>query len=94
MTFRFVDPTVESDLGAHRIAPRLADLEGLRIGLLGNRKLNAAELLAETAALFEQRHGCRVLPLAEKAHAGKPCPPELLRSIAERVDFLVTANGD
>jgi len=94
MMMRLVDPSAESRMDAHRTAPRLADLEGLRIGLLGNRKINADVLLRETAALFESRHGCRVLALEEKDHAGKPCPPDLLACIASESDFLITAAGD
>ena len=94
MSLRLVDPTVESQIGINVIAPRLGDLEGLRIGLLGNGKVNADVLLTETAQLFVQRHGCRVLELEEKGHAGKPCPPELMAQIAEQSDFMLTAAGD
>ena len=94
MTLRLVDPTVESSLDAHVIAPRLGDLEGLRSGLLTNGKVNADVLLRETAELFAKRHDCRVLDLQEKGHAGKPCPPDLLAKIAQESDFLLTAAGD
>ncbi len=94
MSIRLIDPTVPSAMNAHATAPRLGDLEGLRIGLLGNGKVNADVLLEQTAQLFAERHGCRVLELEEKGHAGKPCPPDLLKSIADESDFLLTAAGD
>ena len=37
-------------------APALPKIEGLRIGILENGKLNAEEMLNEVAALFVQRH--------------------------------------
>ncbi len=43
-------------------APPLASLDGLRIGLLENGKLNADEMLREVAALFVERHGCTTPP--------------------------------
>ena len=94
MSLRLVDPTVPSNMDVHATAPRLGDLEGVRIGLLGNGKVNADVLLEQTAELFAERHACRVLKLEEKDHAGKPCAPELLKSIAEESDFLLTAAGD
>jgi len=94
MSLRLIDPTVPSNMNAHGTAPRLGDLEGLRVGLLGNGKINADILLQETAALFVERHDCRVLELKEKAHAGKPCVSDLLQAIAEESDFLLTAAGD
>ncbi len=94
MELRLVHPGVESRAGSHAMAPRLADLEGLRVGLLSNGKLNAERLLAETGALFAGHHGCRVMPIREKPFAGRPCPPELMAALAGESDFLITANGD
>ena len=94
MKLRMVDPTVESKMGSHALAPRLGDLQGLRIGLLSNGKVNADVLLNETAQLFRARHECPIVELEEKSHAGKPCPPDLLASLAAKSDFLLTAAGD
>jgi hypothetical protein len=41
-------------------APALGKLDGARIGILENGKLNAEEMLNEVAQLFVQRHGCTV----------------------------------
>ena len=38
-------------------APVLSSIDGLRIGVLENGKLNAEEMLNEFANLFVQRHG-------------------------------------
>jgi len=75
-------------------AAALASLEGRTIGLLENGKLNAANMLRETAALFEQRHGCTMLPLFSKSNASAPAPGETLRAAAKEADFLITGLGD
>jgi len=55
-------------------APALASIEGMRIGILENGKLNAEEKLNECADLFVQRHGCVVRTLASKRNASAPAP--------------------
>lgn len=75
-------------------APPLAGLEGLRIGLLENGKLNADEMLKEVAALFVERHGCTVRTVASKRNASAPAPSATLTQVAQEVDFLITGLGD
>jgi hypothetical protein len=75
-------------------APALASLDGLRIGILENGKLNAEEMLHEVAELFVQRHGCTVRTLASKSNASAPAPGTTLVKVAQEVDFLITGLGD
>ena len=75
-------------------APALAKLDGARIGILENGKLNAEEMLNEVAALFVQRHGCTVRTLAHKSNASAPAPGNTLTNVAQEVDFLITGLGD
>ncbi len=75
-------------------APKLAKLDGARIGILENGKLNAEEMLNEVAALFVQRHGCTVVKLASKKNASAPAPAATLAQVAPEVDFLITGLGD
>ena len=75
-------------------APALARLEGARIGILENGKLNAEEMLREVADLFVQRHGCTVRTLASKRNASALAPGNTLVTIAPDVDFLITGLGD
>jgi hypothetical protein len=75
-------------------APVLARLEGARIGVLENGKLNAEEMLNEVATLFVQRHGCTVRRLAHKSNASAPAPSATLLEVAQEVDFLITGLGD
>ena len=75
-------------------APALAKLDGARIGILENGKLNAEEMLNDVAALFVKRHGCTVVKLASKKNASAPAPSSTLTTVAQEVDFLITSLGD
>jgi hypothetical protein len=75
-------------------APALAKVDGLRIGILENGKLNAEEMLNEVAQLFVQRNGCTVRTLASKRNASAPAPSNTLVTVAQEVDFLITGLGD
>jgi len=75
-------------------APVLGKLEGARIGILENGKLNAEEMLNEFAQLFVQRHGCTIKTLASKSNASAPAPANTLTKVAQEVDFLITGLGD
>jgi hypothetical protein len=75
-------------------APPLASLEGMRIGILENGKLNAEEMLREVGALFVERHGCTIRPIYSKSNASAPAPANTLVKAAQDVDFLITGLGD
>lgn len=88
------DPTVTGPERDYARAAALASLEGKTIGLLENGKLNAVNMLRETAALFEQRHGCTIVPIFSKSNASAPAPGETIQAAAGDVDFLITGLGD
>ena len=94
MLIQLVDPKGGNRQPKRTYAPRPAGLEGLTVGLLSNRKANADNLLAETARWFVDRHDCEALPVERKDDSSRTAEPEMLRSIAERSDFLITAAGD
>ena len=75
-------------------APAFATIDGLRIGVLENGKLNAEEMLNEVAQLFVQRNGCTIRTLASKSNASAPAPANTLVKVAQEVDFLITGLGD
>ncbi|MBS0538695.1 MAG: hypothetical protein JSR47_08060 [Proteobacteria bacterium] len=78
---------------ASRAAP-LKSLDGLRIGVLENGKLNAEEMLNEVAQIFVERHNCTIHKLASKKNASAPAPALTLTQLAQEVDFLITGLGD
>ena len=88
------DPTVAGPERNYARAPALASLDGKAIGLLDNGKVNADNLLMETATLFAQRHGCTIVPISNKNNASAPAPTLTLEELAEKSDFLITAMGD
>ena len=89
-----MDPTGTTPDHEHHMAPRLASVDGLRIGLLTNGKVNADVLIKETAELFRRRNGCTVAELIDKRDASRPAPEGMLAEIAADCDLLLTAVGD
>jgi hypothetical protein len=88
------DPTsTAANRKAFRALP-VARLEGSRLGILENGKLNAETMLRELAALFVGRHRCTVQTVASKTNASAPAPTYTLVKIAQDVDFLITGLGD
>lgn len=88
------DPTVTGPERNFRRAQAIKSLEGKTIGILENNKLNAAALLQETAALFAERHGCKVMPIYSKTNASAPAPAEIIARVTEEVDLMITGLGD
>ena len=93
-TMKLYDPTVAGPHHNRQRAVAIQSIEGQRIGILENGKLNATEMLIETASFFEQNHGCSIGPIHSKVNAGAPTPHETLKLAAENVDFLITGLGD
>jgi hypothetical protein len=87
-------PTSTTPTRKRTRAAALAKLDGARIGILENGKLNAEEMLREVADLFVQHHGCTVVKLASKKNASAPAPASSLLQVAPEVDFLITGLGD
>ena len=88
------DPTVTGPERNFTRAAALGDLDGKTVGILENGKLNAVNMLRETAILFEQRHGCTIAPVYSKSNASAPAPGDTLEIAAKDVDFLITGLGD
>jgi hypothetical protein len=87
-----VDPT-DPAVRAHAPAPRLATLAGVRIGLLDNRKPNAALLLAELGALLHERFELEAVEPRSKFIYSRPAAPEIVDELAG-CDAVITAIGD
>lgn len=88
------DPTVSEVERKFTRANMLDSLDGKTIGILENGKLNAANMLRETAILLEERHGCTIAPMFSKSNASAPAPAETLSMAVKEVDFLITGLGD
>src|SRR4051794_39932252 len=75
-------------------APRVAALDGKRLGILDNTKWNAGRLLRKTAALLRERHEFAAVNYYRKESFSKPADPALVAQIAAENDIVLTAIGD
>ncbi len=94
MSLELLDPTGQPTPTGFSAAPRLQTIEGLRIGLFSNGKVNADRLLRYTAEVFAERERCEVVVDSGKRNASRIAEPQVLERIANDVDFLITAVGD
>lgn len=76
------------------LAPRAGGLEGARIGLLENGKLNASLLLTEVAAVLRDRYGAADATLRRKEVFSQPAPAELVDELSAEADVVVVGVGD
>jgi hypothetical protein len=86
------DPTAEPRAIDARLAPRLATLEGKRVGILDNSKANAGTLMLAVARRLQERHGVGEIVKREKPVAGPPSPAIL--ADLERCDFALVGSAD
>src|SRR3954462_5320173 len=75
-------------------APRVAAIDGLRLGILDNTKWNAGRLLRRTAALLGERHDFSAVNYYRKESFSKAADPVLVEKIAAENDIVLTAIGD
>ena len=89
--------TVLSPVGGNRVvaqslAPRLASLEGARLGILNNSKTNSLLLQQHVAGLVGARHALADVVTKQKPSAAVGA--EKLDVYAREVNAVVTAIGD
>ena len=75
-------------------APRLAQLDGIRLGVLDNSKWNASKLLRRTVALLEADTSFASVRIFKKDSFSKPAATALLAEVARESDAVITAIGD
>ena len=77
-----------------RAAPRLSSLEGKVGGFLGNKKANAEVLLAAVKDLMVQRFALQDGIGVDKFIYSRPAAEDIIDSLVDRCDFVVTAIAD
>ena len=78
-----------------QLAPRsFGSLDGLRIGLLGNTKLNADEILAAIGDLLSERYKLASVIHRRKPTFAVPAPPELVDELVASCDVVLAGVGD
>jgi hypothetical protein len=79
----------------HRLAPRrFATLDGVRLGLLGNSKLNADAVLQAVADLLAERYALESVFVRSKPTFSKPAPSEIVEEMIQHADVILTGVGD
>ena len=92
---RLVSPKgVELDPGQFNLNQRPNDLNGKRLGLLENSKDNSDKLLYELGEILKQKYDFAEVKYFSKHHASLPARPEVVQSILNEVDVLITGVGD
>jgi hypothetical protein len=88
------DPRGRVDARRTLPAPRIAALDGLRLGILDNTKWNAGRLLRKTAARLGECHSFAAVNYYRKESFSKAADPALIAAIAADNDIVLTAIGD
>ncbi len=86
-----VDPDAVSKW---RPAPRLPSLYGKTGGFLGNRKANAEVLLLSIKELLDRQFELQDSLLVDKFIYSRPASEDVINTLADRCDFVVTAIAD
>src|SRR5437016_6454924 len=94
-TEAIMSPEGTSHAKQHRLAPRrFSTLDGVRLGLLGNSKLNADAVLLAVGDLLKERYALKSVFVRSKPSFGKPAPDEVVVEMMENADVVVTGVGD
>jgi len=94
-TDALLSPEGSSQIGQHRLAPRrFSTLDGVRLGLLGNSKLNADAVLVAVGDLLKERYALKSVFVRSKPSFGKPAPDEVVAEMMDNADVVVTGVGD
>jgi hypothetical protein len=88
------DPTSSPVAREVKLAPRPADLRGLRIGLVENTKFNSATLLVKLADRLRDRHGMTVALMTTKRSPSHEIDEAQIKALRKQADFVVSGIGD
>ena len=90
-----VSPEGASTAKQHQLAPRrFSTLDGVRVGLLGNSKLNADAVLLAVADLLQERYALDTVFVRSKPTFSKPAPSEMVDEMIQNADVILTGVGD
>lgn len=90
-----LSPEGSSSSKQHQLAPRrFKSLDGMRLGLLGNSKLNADAVLLAIGDLLKERYEIESVFIRSKPTFSKPADPELVDEMLRNADVIVTGIGD
>jgi hypothetical protein len=84
-------PTGDVDTRSKKLAPRLKDIRGARIGILDNCKEFAELVLRGVAEELKRRHGVAEVKFWQKSYLGIPSP--YAQEMAAQCDAVVNGVG-
>ena len=90
-----LSPEGTSHAKQHRLAPRrFKTLDGVRVGLLGNSKLNADAVLLAVADLLKERYAVESVFFRSKPSFSKPVDEAQAEEVLANADVVLTGVGD
>ncbi|MFQ5849784.1 MAG: hypothetical protein ACE5JU_04245 [Candidatus Binatia bacterium] len=87
-------PTASSKSLAVPLAPRLHALQGTRLGILSNQKVNADELLESLAVELQSRHQVRMIIKRTKQIQSQAAPEVVMSDLVSLCDAVIQGVGD
>lgn len=91
---RVYDPRGVVHVERRTPAPRVASLNGLRVGILDNTKWNGWKLLERTMSIVGERSPLATVTRYKKEGFSVTAEPELIARIATENDVALTGIGD
>ena len=91
---KLIDPTAAPVTREVRLAPRPADLRGLRLGLVENTKFNSDTLLLKLADRLRDRHGVTMTHMARKRSPSHEVEEAAIADLKARSDVVIAGIGD
>ncbi len=91
---KLIDPTAAPVARDVPLAPRPADLRGLRLGLVENTKFNADTLLLKLADRLRDRHGLTLTHVARKRSPSHEVEDAAIAALKARSDVVISGIGD
>jgi hypothetical protein len=94
MTEEVFDPTLSAEEDSFTFAPRPQKLEGLRLGLVENTKINSAVILQKVADRLGAKYGMEMVHMDRKKSPSKSLSEDAIRTFQGGVDFVLAGIGD
>ena len=93
MTFRVLDPTPEKSAPRGQLAPRLASLQGSRIGFISNGKEGTKGFFAHLERLLREEHGVADVVSRTKSNYSAPADAAIAAEI-KSWNAVISGIGD
>lgn len=88
-----LDPTAEAGVERIPLAPRRADLAGVRVGFLDNSKERAEEILRRIEERLRERFALGPVVWRRKEFYTKAAPLALIEDLARQCDVVISGVG-